>query len=143
MISILFLWIFLSCCTGSATSQALQEAAHPKKERILGSAWQQAVMHVYIPSATEKDAPDKQNTIHQKNQAFPEHQSPQAPAPAQQKPEAVTYRPPVAQAPQPSPAEMQAFLSNLEAVFNSMDDDDDLFFYSDEDFDSDADFPAF
>lgn len=112
----------------------LQQTAPEKKTRRIGSAWQEAIQHVYIPSASDTNASNTANAHAEQKTVTQPTSYVATPAPSQPKPDAVSYHQPEQNFPKPSPEEMQQMLAHLEMVFNDIDDDDDLFFYSDDDF---------
>ncbi len=123
----LFVSLFLCAASGlcktlqSASAENMQTLESPKKkaQRRIGSAWRQAIQHVYIPSADEKKiapATTSQAVPAQSAQAQPSYR-PEPPKPANQPPQL------------PSQEEMRDVFSHLEALLN----DDELLYEGDDD----------
>jgi|GEM_PF-6454528 len=117
--TIFFLWTL--SLAPSAAPLAPLTATHNKvtqpikKKKIIGTAWQQAIQNVYIPSSDTTTKPghiiDNQKDPAPQQTAKP---SPQPISPPQQTPQ------------KPSPEEMEIILANLQHVLTSLDEEDDM-----------------
>ncbi len=91
-----------------------------KKERAIGTAWQEAVQHVYIASV---DAASQQRTCEK-----PKETQPTPPVQPQPEPLPIAHPEPA----EPSPQEIEALLANLHHIINSIDEEDDAYIYYDD-----------
>jgi len=101
-----------------------------KKPRTIGSAWQQAIRHVYIPTSNMPVTGSQE----QKSQEPVDHTPTPEPEPIPEYSEVYDQSCSQQTLRQPSPEEMQHIFANLQAVLNSIDDEeygdeDDAFFY--------------
>jgi hypothetical protein len=86
-----------------------------KKRKIIGTAWQQAIQNVYIPSSDAVTKPG--NTVENQKDPAPQHTAKPAPQP---------ISPPEQTSQKPSPEEMEMILAGLRHVFTSLDEEDDM-----------------
>jgi len=136
----MYIYNLFLCLTATLTlgSTARCSAKYPektlpqstKKERFIGSAWQQAIQHVYIASSDVTTQPRPTEK--------PKETPPQTPI--QQRPEPIPEQAPTPE--QPSPEEMEMFLANLQHVLTSLEEDDTVdeayIYYDDASDDSDV-----
>ena len=116
-------------CPNTSVTQKI-DSSFKKKERFIGSAWQQALQHVYIASS---DVTTQPRPIEKPKETPPQ-------PPIQQRPEPIPEQAPTPE--QPSPEEMEMFLANLQHVLTSLEEDDTVdeayIYYDDASDDSDV-----